>query len=212
MFANLEDFFKAIADTQYVVLRNYEEFDNLQFLTSHPDIDILCQKPQILVKRLSLQPRRRKEDGIHYYAVIHDTKVAVDLRHVGDGYLDSVWESRILQERVLQDGFFVMDPVNYFYSLLYHVIIQKNVVAPDYVTRLENMAKALNISYSLKNGAALLDTYIDSHGYHYTYPEYAGTIFNTKQVRRDLVEKNTIMQLKRLVFMTAKKTIKRIKG
>lgn len=212
MFANLEDFFKAIADTQYVVLRNYEEFDNLQFLSSHPDIDILCQKPQVLVKRLSLRPRRRKEDGIHYYAVIHDTKVAVDLRHVGDGYLDPAWEKQILQDRVLKDGFFVMDPVNYFYSLLYHVIIQKNAVAPDYVTRLENMAKALNISYSLNKGTALLDTYIDNHGYQYTYPEYAGTIFNTKQVRKDLVEKNTGMQLKRLVFMTMRKIIKRLKG
>ena len=117
MFNDLSDIFEAIADLDYVILRNFEEFENMNFLSSHPDIDILCRERKAMVEKLSLQPRRKKDDGIHYYVLVDQTKVAVDLRCVGDGYLDEKWEDRILQSREQYKNFYIMDACNYFYSL-----------------------------------------------------------------------------------------------
>ena len=64
MFDSLEQLFDAIADVQYVVLRNYEEFQTMGFLQDHPDIDFLCENREQMVEQLQLKPRRRKNDGI----------------------------------------------------------------------------------------------------------------------------------------------------
>lgn len=205
MFNELSDIFNAVADVDYVVLRNYEEFEDMNFLSSHPDIDILCRDRQLFIQKLSLQPRRRKDDGIHYYAVVGEIKVAVDLRCVGDGYLDAGWEDEILQSRVPYKNFYVMNAYNYFYSLLYHVTVQKYAVAQDYVTRLQNMSKSLEIGFQIEHKEKYLDTFMEEKNYRYTYPEYPGTIFNITKVRQSLVRQNTGRHMKRMVYAFVKK-------
>ena len=200
MFGSLTDLFDAATDIDYVILRNYEEFENMNFLLEHPDIDILCRDPQQMVNALALQPRRRREDGIHYYAVIAEKKVAVDLRHVGDGYLDTEWEEDILQTRVKYDNFYVMDKHNYFYSLLYHVVVQKHTVAEDYVKRLHDMADEISVAFELEKKENILDTFMRDCGYRYTYPEYPGTIFNIGRVDESLVEESTGRRIKRTAY------------
>lgn len=200
MFNDLSDIFETIADLDYVVLRNYEEFEDMNFLSSHPDIDILCRDRNQIIQKLALLPRRRKDDGIHYYVMLAETKVAVDLRCVGDGYLDAKWEDRILQSKVQHKNFYVMDGYNYFYSLLYHVIVQKHVVAEDYVRRLRDMSRQLSVDFHLDKKEECLDAFMEEKHYQYTYPEYHGTIFNVAKVRQSLVEKNTGGCLKRKVY------------
>lgn len=205
MFGSLADLFDAATKLDYVVLRNYEEFDNMDFLLNHPDIDILCRDPQQMADVLSLQPRRKREDGIHYYAMIAEKKVAVDLRHVGDGYLDAKWEENILKSRKSRKNFYVMDTHNYFYSLLYHVVVQKYVVAEDYVKRLCDMAEELSIVFEQEQKENILDTFMRENGYRYTYPEYSGTIFQIDGVDKSLVEQNAGKWIKRMVYGVMKK-------
>lgn len=205
MFGSLTDLFEAVKDIDYVILRNYEEFESMNFLLEHPDIDILCRDPEQMVNALALRPRRRKADGIHYYAMLAGKKVAVDLRHIGDGYLDAGWEENILKSRVTHDNFYVMDTRNYFYSLLYHVVVQKHAVAEDYVKRLHDMADKISIVFELEKKENILDTFMRDRGYRYTYPEYPGTIFNIGGVDKSLVEKRTGRRIKRTAYGIAKR-------
>lgn len=211
MFEKLSDVFTAIEDEEYVILRNYEEFDNLGFLTCHPDIDILCRNREVLVEKLSLESRRKKEDGIHYKLSVAGAKVAVDLRCVGDGYLDTTWEDNILNNRVKRQNYYVMDEENYFYSLLYHVIIQKDTVAEDYVKRLQSMSEEASISYSFENKEDVLNSYMTDKGYIYCYPEFLGTIFHMERVDQRLVEKNVVKEWKRKVYALYRSMGKRVK-
>ncbi len=46
---NLKALFAALnEETEYLVLRNFEEFSDEKFLSSHPDIDFLCRDQQNL--------------------------------------------------------------------------------------------------------------------------------------------------------------------
>lgn len=212
MFEQLADVFEAIKDEEYVILRNYEDFDNLEFLKSHPDIDLLCRSRETLVDKLSLKSRRKKEDGIHYKLSVAGVEVAVDLRCVGDGYLDARWEDTILRNRISRQDYYVMDEKNYFYSLLYHVILQKDSVAEDYVNRLQRMSETLSIPFSFEQKEEVLDAYMANQGYQYCYPEFLGTIFHKERVDQSLVEKNMGKQLQRMVYAWYRRLGKRIKA
>lgn len=200
MFDTLEQLFDAIADVRYVVLRNYEEFETMGFLQNHPDIDFLCENRTQMVESLHLKPRRRKEDGIHYYVDIAGNRVSVDLRTVGDGYLDAAWEQEILQQRVRKDNYYVPQDTDYFYSLLYHVIVQKNTVAKDYKVRLAAMSKSLGLAFRIEDKETFLDAYMREQGYRYTYPEFAGTIFRVEHVDAALVEQAFGKKVRRILY------------
>lgn len=212
MFQGLTELFDALTDTEYVVLRNYEEFDDLNFLSSHPDIDFLCANRKELVERLALRPRRKREDGIHYYTKIGEKKVAIDLRCVGDGYLDTTWEQHIIENRKIRENYYVMDLEDYYYSLLYHVTIQKDKVAEDYVNRLGDMAAQLETTFDPDRKEQILDAYMEEKGYRYTYPEYPGTIFHISKVNPDLVEKSRIKMTKRKLYRGICKVFKGIRS
>lgn len=209
MFDTLEQLFDAIADVRYVVLRNYEEFETMGFLQNHPDIDFLCENRAQMVERLHLQPRRRKEDGIHYYVEIAGNRVSVDLRTVGDGYLDAAWEQEMLQRRVRKGNYYVPQDMDYFYSLLYHVIVQKHTVAEDYKVRLAVMSKSLGLTFRIEDRASVLDAYMREHGYRYTYPEFAGTIFHAERVDAALVEQAFGKKVRRMLYQGVRRLFRK---
>ncbi len=209
MFDSLEQLFDAIADMQYVVLRNYEEFQTMGFLQDHPDIDFLCENREQMVEQLQLKPRRRKNDGIHYYVEIAGNRVSVDLRTVGDGYLDAAWEKGILQRRVNHDNYYVLQSEDYFYSLLYHVIVQKHAVAEDYKVRLAAMSKNLGIPFRIEDKEQCLDAYMRKQGYHYTYPEFAGTIFHIENVDASLVEQAFGKKVRRAFYQKVRRLLRK---
>lgn len=209
MFDTLEQLFDAIADVRYVVLRNYEEFETMGFLQNHPDIDFLCENRTQMVESLHLKPRRRKEDGIHYYVEIAGNRVSVDLRTVGDGYLDAAWEQEILQHRVGKDNYYVVQDTDYFYSLLYHVIVQKHTVAEDYKVRLAAMSKSLGLAFRIEDKESFLDAYMREHGYRYTYPEFAGTIFHVEHVDAALVEQAFGKKVRRILYQGVRRLFRK---
>ena len=211
MFTDLSEVFDAISKCEYVVLRNYEDFSNMDFLKSHPDIDLLCRDREPLIQALSLKTRRKREDKIHYYVLVNDVKVAVDLRCVGDGYLDEPWEDNILQNRVAYENYYIMDDENYFYSLVYHVTVQKNSIADDYKERLRILGDKIGIIFNMESKEQLLNSFMEDNMYHYSFQEYDGTIFNVKNVRKDLVERNLLKKIKRGIYRTVRGVVKVVK-
>lgn len=167
------------AEISYLVLRNY---DNLlapeMYMDGHGDVDMLCADSQKIVKLLGAQSTRKDQppfvgDGTHYHIYVGGEKVSLDLRYVGDDYYCKEWQEDILSKRVAHNGFYVMDKENYFYSLIYHAILQKQKLSVEYQKRLSDMAKNLQIETgegSESDFIRLLNEFMRKNGYRYTYP------------------------------------------
>lgn len=211
-WSSLSDFFQAISGENYVVLRNYETLTEDMVNSSHPDIDFLCEDSAKICKILQLEKRLKKEDGIHYKAVIAGKTTDIDLRCVGDGYYDEVWEKDILNTKKMYEGLcYVPNEEQYVYSLLYHALIQKREMSGDYKSRLSAMKSDLNVN-SREQMIRSLEAFMREKSYTYTYQHNIKGIFYTKGVSRDLIEKNVVKKLKYsliCVLRTLKKRIMR---
>ena len=208
---SLQSFFTALnKNVEYIVLRNYEEFQNGQFNTDHPDIDILCRQPkEFIAVAQSISRNSNKKDLIHQQVKIRDTIISLDVRYVGDDYYDERWEDSMLgQRRIFNDLCYVMDEKNYFFSLLYHALIQKTKVSDDYRIRLEAMAKEINgVTMTQPVSLETLQTYMREKHYSFTYPKYPGTIANFSNVDKTLVKKDVTRILDRFFFQIKRRII-----
>lgn len=176
---DLQQVFKYLSkNCNYLILRNYEGLFDDVCLEGHNDIDVLCSSirdRRIMVKELNAEPRIGVDNGIHYKFLYNKQEIALDIRMVGDGYYDLQWQKNMLKNKQLDDrGFFVMSSEDYFMSLIYHAIYQKECLSEEYRRRLSDMAKAFP-EYSSINGEQIefencLLGYMKEHHYYYTKP------------------------------------------
>lgn len=209
---SLEELFDAIKNEKYIVLRNYETLYADVTNAAHPDIDFLCENMELFCKALCAVPKSGKDDGVHYKIFVADKKIDIDLRHLGDGYYDLPWEQELLEHRELfEGGLYVPDHENYFYSLLYHALIQKFEVSADYQMRLAAFDEKFDVSDRL-NMVRALESYMREKGYRYTYPKNPRGIFNLKETSKDLVEKNLKKKIRKKIYNVLRFFNKRILG
>ena len=112
---------------EYVVSRNH---DRIMKDPIHPDIDFMVSNYSTVANALGAVPSTldSKEFGgerVQYNVVVQDRKVDVDLRFIGDNYIDPQWMRNILNHRILTNGMFLLQRDDMFYFLLYHALIQK---------------------------------------------------------------------------------------
>jgi len=208
-WSSVQELFKAIRTEKYVVLRNYENLETEITSGLHPDIDFLCAAPDRLKGILHLQPRGRIKDGIHYKVQIGGKTVAVDVRHVGDGYLDQRWERHILKNRkVFGRMCFVPEETDHMYSLLYHALIQKRTVSSDYCAVLTGFFGEAFAEGSRQDRLAILEKFMRENGYRYTWPDYPLAVFHTEGADAELLEKNAG---KHLLHSAAAKVLRVVK-
>lgn len=168
--------FKALNDAgvKYVVLRNYEEMHKSNFFCEgHEDIDLLCEDAVKFAEVAHAIPKMWPEDTIHYVVFIGDEGVPVDVRMLGDSYYDNKWEARMLDERKLADNgnWYVMQNEDYYYSLTYHSILQKEVVSPNYIYKLNGMAEKIGLKgFTAEDHLRNLDAYMREKNYSYVKP------------------------------------------
>lgn len=194
----LNDLFSAIAGEEYVVLRNYLHLREEVSSAAHPDIDLLCRNPKRIREIWGLTPRGRIPDGIHYALSFAGLTIPVDLRHVGDGYLDPAWENHILENRRLYDSLcFVPSSEDYRYALLYHVTIQKRQISPDYRALLAELFPELSPAGTREEYLALLEPYLEAHRYQYVQPAYPLSVFHTEGTDPRLLERRVGRKLLR---------------
>lgn len=196
---------------EYVILRNYECLGQEQLLDEHLDIDLLCRNRERVKEILNCKPRMGKDDGIHFYISVKGIKIPVDIRTLNDGYYDAKWEEALLQNRQKnEDGFWVVTKETYFYSLLYHALVQKEKLSADYETRITEMAKELSIPFE-KPYEKLLDRFMSEQGYHYTYPGYLKAVVNLKNIDKSLVEKNFYKKTRHNVYIGFRNLYRKIR-
>ena len=210
---SLNAFFRVLNEkVAYLVLRNYEDFLDGGFSTIHPDIDILCLDSKEFIQIAeSVNRTGNINDLIHQQVMIADELVSIDVRHVGDGYYDETWEKKMLSNRKLKNDFcYVLDDQDYFYSLLYHALIQKKKISNDYEQRLEKMASELSIKTTFRPvSLETLQLYMRDNNYFFTYPENPTGIANFSKVDKTMIKKDPKKQLERIISQLMK-ILKRI--
>ena len=184
----------------YLVLRN---FDNLlkesMYMDGHGDVDMLVTDSHAVAKILDAGTYElHGDDGIHYWIEVNKKKVSLDLRFVGDGYYCKKWENEMLERRVNHDGYFIMQYQDYFYSLIYHAILQKKEFSEEYQYRLGIMSKQINVklpdSPNVNDYIKVLERYMKEHNYTYTWPTDKHVPLNKKLIDNSLLEKNVDLQ------------------
>lgn len=206
---SLQDLFKVLNENvDYLVLRNYEEFLNGEFNKDHPDIDFLCKKPEELIRYTESTTRTgNQNDFIHQKIMVKGKWIDIDIRNVGDGYYDEAWEIDMLSKRKLINNFcYVLDEENYFFSLLYHALIQKKKVSNDYKLRLEEMAN--NIFEETNHAPVsleMLQCFMRERNYYFTYPKFLGAIVNIDMVDKNLIKADRTRKFRKLFFIIKKR-------
>ena len=154
----------------YLVMRNWEGFFDDILLEGHNDIDLLCRDKDsrdIIVRFLDAKPLT--SDGFHYRFQYRGRKVTLDMRILGDGYYDRRWQRNMLRQKRLHPlGFYVMDSEDYYYSLIYHAIYQKETGLSDEYSRRLNQMTSAEEGCSQNDFAAQLSVFMNRHRYVYT--------------------------------------------
>lgn len=198
IFTELND-----ADCVYAVLRNYECMSTGNpFVDGHDDIDLLCNDSRKVQKILCAKKRFLFPTVNSYYISFQERSVNVDIRFVGDGYYDTAWERKMLANRVLiDDNIYVLDSINYFYSLIYHALFQKHCLSDEYLVKLLSMAKALCIPCrSPLELLQILEDYMLANNYYYTITQDPGIILNFDSINKARIESNHFWLFKRHVL------------
>ena len=193
-WSSIEEMFYILnATTNYVVLRNFEKFPETIITEDHKDIDILTddlwQIPYIVNKKKSL-------------VKISDKKIKMDFRYLGDNYYEKKWEKDILESKILyKKTFFVPNETDYFFSLIYHVLIHKDKITEEYKNSLNQLSKNLKFDINCFDENELrekLEIFLKQKDYKNT-KSFSYKIFHNEYTRLVNV---SIMIIKRNGFLS----------
>lgn len=174
---NLNELFYVLnSTTNYLVLRNFEEIPDKIDLNLHNDIDLLTDDKWQINYILNQRIVKNSKGIPRPYVLVDDKKISIDLRYVGDRYYDKKWSRKMLENKELtQNGVYSPNSEDYFYSLLYHVLIHKSKISVDYIPKLIKIAEKINIKnfsketfQRRKNLEKILEIFLKKNGYRYT--------------------------------------------
>lgn len=159
----------------YVVLRNFSGLFSDYSKSLHGDVDILTDNKYAARLALNAKPVFKNKRRVQHIVKIGDGGVYFDIRYIGDNYYCKKWEKEILSKKQLaKENYYRTDEENFYYSLLYHALIQKKKVADDYIEIFADYFKD-------QNDVQLTDTllaYLKEHQYSMNEPYDYSVYFN----------------------------------
>lgn len=188
----------------YLILRNFENLlDDRIYVGGHEDIDFLVADSKEVIKALGAISNRKYEDFTHYHIYVGGNRVNLDLRSVGDGYYCENWQKEMLQNKKQKECFYIMSDEDYFYSLIYHAIIQKKKFSEEYQQRLTLMGKALGLRIETNTQECFilcLEEFMVHKEYKYSYTEDPSIPLRFNLVKKKLIQKDFRRQFRRIIF------------
>jgi len=139
-FKSLKHFFDTLNSydkLQYVVQRSWDNLITLDNFKNGEDIDILTNdyyffKNITTARSNNSYYMRENDDGfyIQNHVMIQNQLVNIDIRYIGDNYLNEKWEFNILKNRKMHKindiRCYIPKDDDILYSLLYNILIQKH--------------------------------------------------------------------------------------
>ena len=178
IFRSEKEFFKKLNKNKklkYVVLR--------QRKSKNDDIDILVNDYFIFKRTSDCHSYKKKnlklisnagdpiEDNgfkVSNFIKIKDEIIKLDVRFIGDGYLDSQWQKKILDKRVLKLNYYIPNNENYIFSLIYHIVYHKGFIDKKYNNILKKSFKLRSID--LIKITKIIQDYLSLKKYKITRP------------------------------------------
>lgn len=165
----------------YVVLRNFEYLPENKFSKEHGDIDFLVNDLDQAVFITNAQKLYKKR----YKLNVAEKDVLIDIEYIGDGSYDKRWQKNILEKKILlKNSFYVPDLKDYFYSLIYHILVHKTYIEIDYPEKIKDIYKKFSFfdpnKCNFDNYLKLLENFISINGYQITKPKDQSFFFDEK--------------------------------
>jgi len=186
---NFEEFITfANLTCNWLVLRNFNFLPN-NFFGNDKDVDILCSDIDIFIQNMNLE--KKNSSLFNYKTKIDGKTVDFDVRVLGDGYYDKLWQYKILYKKIYAQGIVPrMDDKNFFYSLLYHCKVQKTNVKEEYINVLMNLSKKIHIEAIDKKtilndqrSSELLKEFMKKNKYQYNESNDINVVENKKFIK-----------------------------
>lgn len=186
-YTSITQFFYVLNNSiNYCVLRNHDCLPYKYTKENHGDIDLLVENKRQMAC-LTLAHSVYSEPYRVYHTIrIAGEEVPFDFRYVEDNYFDILWEQHILEHRQLSRGlFYIPSAEDQYYSLLYHVYIQKHEVKPDYLPILTSYGKIIEKHFEPEAEQAIhqLDVFLCQHNYEYIIPKDKTVVYNKYNLR-----------------------------
>ncbi len=160
---------------EYVVLRNFQGLFSDYNKSVHGDVDILTTNRYLTRLALNARPIHKSKRRVQHVVKIGDGGTYFDIRYVGDEYYCRAWEKKIIENRYKTDeDYYRTNDENFFYSLLYHALVQKPKIAEDY-------KEAFSSLFPGENEEQLKDTllsYLKRNNYSMNEPYDYSVYFN----------------------------------
>jgi hypothetical protein len=160
--------------TNYVILRNFEDFPDKFLLYKHNDIDILTDD-FLRIPYIANGGKSPFNDVFSPLVKIGDKTIPIDFEYPGYNYYDEKLSKDILKRRILYNGFYTPSKEDYFYTLFYHAIFHQKKISDEYKTKLRNLATELVISEitqytfdDIDKSKEFLEKYMSRMGYLHT--------------------------------------------
>ena len=165
---SLEQVFYVLnATINYVVLRGKEDIATGIFRDEHRDIDLLLDdydNAKWIINGVSSCNKYRPHEKIN----INGYDYYFDLWQTQRLYFDTIWSGRMLKNRVLDNGIYVLSSKNEFYSLIYHCLLVKGRIASDYKETLSTLEKSNQLEGD--DYSQILVSFLSQNDYDITYP------------------------------------------
>jgi len=187
---DLNEFFYILnATTDYVVLRGFEDLEQTLNSSDHGDIDIMV-KDYDATRWIVGGEKHFPEHRPHYLISMGDKQVYIDLWDISNGYHDKKWDNNIFDTiEYYNDVIHVPNTENYFYMLIYHCLINKQIIASDYYAKIYDLFVKLgfNTKYNIKKYTSPFDLYfqlligfMSDNNYTFTKPNDHAVYFSDK--------------------------------
>lgn len=202
----MKELFELINDNcKYVVLRNWEDvYNEYVYGSGGDDIDILCEDKALFIK---LTGAKRLHGNIfrdNYFVAFGRLKVRFDIRWVGDGYYPTKMERLILENRKqTEEGIFIPDDKEFFYSLSYHALLQKRSLSDKYLFKLQHIFNSTFPNPYVLNEEIILNKlkeYLCDNQIKITIPNDPAVIINWANVKKLGYEKNIMRLISRFWY------------
>ena len=141
---SVEELFYVLNNTvRYVIMRGVSDGEIGDYI-DHTDTDILTDEYRNFWYIANGTPCRsiiRPKERVVIEGKIYD----LDMWNTERDYYDQKWNAAMLGNRELKNGYYVLSAEDDFYCLLYHCLINKDAIAPDYKEKLERYKKQFGI-------------------------------------------------------------------
>ena len=177
MIQPLESIFTRLNNNcNYLVLRGWENLDNFHY---DGDIDLLCDDKNKIIEILQARPVHRNERRCNYVVKGTPNDIRIDIRYLGDDYYCQPWQIEMLKNRQFNGQFYVLDKANYYYSLIYHILIQKRKFSNKYEGVLSSIYEGSNdFLMAPDNLLVILKSWMAQNKYSFTIPYDYGVDVN----------------------------------